>query len=450
MRDLVLLVFLAAALLSLIRYPFVGLLVWAWFSLATPQAASYWASQYPLNMYIAVLTVIAFFFHGEFWRARLSGISWLMVGFAVWLWMSQLNSIAPGISAYPFDLFFKVMIFALLCSAVVTTRLRFHALLWLFALVMGFFGAKAGAYTLATLGRGQVFGIDGTVLYDNNHMGIALATTLPVFLYLARQAVMPITRYGIWAVFGLSIIGIIGTQSRGAFIALIVFAGLMWLRSSYKVITGALAVVVAIIGVQFLPDDYTDRMSTITEADEDASFMGRVEAWETNWELAKRNPLTGAGLRVAYEQDIADTVTGHTARAAHSIYFEVLGGTGFIGLLFYLGFIGLAFLKAGQAERRYASTGEGSWRSPFGKYAQMAIITFGIGGASVSMEMWDGYLIIIALISALGRVEGNDKPAAPGRFTDRLHRPQAATARERIRARAPSVADKSVVKENQI
>jgi hypothetical protein len=34
----------------------------------------------------------------------------------------------------------------------------------------------------------------------------------------------------------------------------------------------------------------------------------------------------------------------------------------------------------------------------------MSILVFAIGGASTSMEMWDGYLIVIALVTALTKM----------------------------------------------
>ena len=69
MRDLILLAFIAASLLLAVRYPFTGVLLWAWFTLATPQAAVYWANGFSLNTVIAGLTFLTLAAHGEFWRA---------------------------------------------------------------------------------------------------------------------------------------------------------------------------------------------------------------------------------------------------------------------------------------------------------------------------------------------------------------------------------------------
>ena len=413
MRDLILLGFIAGGLGMTLRYPFVGVLLWAWFTLATPQQSAYAAASLPLNMIIAGVTFLSCFFHSEFRRIRLDIISVLLILFAGWLGISQIMSLDPDNSAQYFDRFLKILIFVFLCMMTVTTRLRFHALLWVFAIIMGFHGAKGGAYTLATLGQNLYFGIPNSILYDNNHMGIALAASLPIFLYLQGQVAHPLVKRAIQIVFGLSIIAILGTHSRGALVSLLAFGGFMWLRSSNKVVVLILVVFASVPALVFMPESWKTRMQTIENATEDASFRGRLDAWEINLKIANAHPLTGAGLRNPYEEKIARQVDQYlTPRAAHSIYFEILGGAGYIGFLLYMALLGTAFLKAAYSHSKYRFSDEGRWRSSFGYYAQVSLVVFGVGGASVSMEMWEGYLLIIALISSLRRIgpEETERP----------------------------------------
>ena len=402
MRDLILIAFIFGGLLLALRYPFTGLLLWAWFTLATPHQAAYAANTIPLNTIIAGVTFISFFLHGEFYKVRPTLLMVLMGSFAAWLWLSQLQSLDPQNSAPYFDRFIKVLIFIFLCMMVVTDKLRFHALLWLFAIVMGFYGAKGGLYTLLTFGQNIYYGLPESILYDNNHLGIALASTLPLFLYLQGQTTHPSVKWGIRLVFVLSIIAILGTHSRGAFVSLTIFAGFIWLRSQRKILLMCLGLLIATPTLVVLPENWFDRMSTIQDAENDESFMGRVDAWWINYKLAREHPLTGAGLRNPYEEDIAQQVDiFRTPRAAHSIYFEILGGAGFVGLFIYLYLLGEAFLTAWIAERKYRNANQHRWRSDFARHAQTSLAVFGVGAASVSLEMWEGYLLVIALISVL-------------------------------------------------
>ena len=404
MRDVLLLAFIAGSLLVTLRYPFIGLLLWAWFTLATPQQAAYGAKDIPLNLIIAAVVFVVFFFHQEFKKLRFDSITVLLICFSLWILVSQNQSLVPDRSMEFTDRFIKVLVFIFLISQVVTTRLRFHALLWAFILIMGFYGAKGGFYTVVKLGSGTYTGQVDTILYDNNHMGIALVASLPMMLYIAGIVKHDLVRYGIYLVIMLSVIAIIGTYSRGALISLVMFGLYLWLRAGWKqkLMLVALMAMVSVPAIQLMPDRWSNRMGTITEADEDASFMGRVDAWVINYKLANKYPLTGTGLRNPYNKDVSRQVEMYRQpRAAHSIYFEVLGGMGYIGLALYLGLIGMAWFKAVSAERKYRHAEVGSWRARFGYFAQISLFVFCAGGASASMEMWEGYLLIIALISVL-------------------------------------------------
>jgi probable O-glycosylation ligase (exosortase A-associated) len=431
MRDLLLLLVIASALLATVRYPFVGILTWAWFTLAAPQQAAYLANQLSLNMLIAAGTIGVLLVRGELWRPRMSVLTWLILAFSFWLCVSQAFSLLPAVSAVPFDRFVKIMVFIFLCALTVTDRLRFHALLWMLVLIMGFYGAKGGVFTVMVVGQTQYYGLDNTILYDNNHMGIALAATLPLLIYLAQRSAHRYVRWGCWGVLALSLVAIVGTHSRGAFVSLLVLAGLIWWRMPHKAITGALGVIIAILGVQLLPEHYTDRMETIGTATEDRSFQQRLEAWEINWLLARENPVTGAGVRVPYTDEAAATVSSYEPRAAHSIYFEVLGGTGFVGLALYVAMLGYGVLAAGRAMKVHAGDPKEEWRAHFARYGRMSLIVFCVGGASVSMEMWEGYLIVLALISSLRMMD-----PATARADAATH--AASDPRARVRSRLPA------------
>ena len=436
MRDVLLLAFIAGSLLITLRYPFIGLLLWAWFTLATPQQAAYAAKDIPLNLLIAAVVFAVFFFHQEFKKLRFDAISTLLIGFTLWLMISQLQSLEPDRSMEFTDRFIKIMVFIYLITQVVTTRLRFHALLWAFALIMGFYGAKGGLYTVIKLGSGTYTGQVDTILYDNNHMGIALATSLPMFLYLAGVVKNPLLRWGIYGIFGLSVLAILGTQSRGALVALVSFGAYIWLRSTWKtkVVSIFAVAIMAVPVAQILPEKWFDRMETIKTADEDESFMGRVDAWKISGKLALKYPVTGVGLRNSYHKDISRQVDMHRKpRASHSIYFEILGGMGFVGLAFYLALIGTGWFKAIAAERIFRTAEHGRWRARFGYYAQISLFVFCAGGASVSLEMWEGYLLIIALISVLPFIDHTPEHQRRGQALEKIRR-RIRSKQERINA----------------
>lgn len=407
MRDLIVLAFVGGMLTLAIRYPFAGLLTWAWFTIMTPHQLAFGVFGIPLNMIIAAVTIVAFLFHGEFKNLGLGAIQVFIGLFAIWMVIAQSQSLDPANSGEYVDRLLKTLLFILLCILGTTTKLRFHALLWTLVAGIGFYAFKGGLFTLATLGEFRVQGLANTVLEDNNHMGIAIATILPLILYLRNVSAAPWLKSALLVVFAVSIVAVIGTHSRGAFVALAAFAGLYWLRSKYKVSIAAGFTVLLIPTIAFMPAKWVERMSTISSASEDASFSGRVDAWEINYKLAQANPITGAGLRNPYNEAIAATVDpelAKTAKAAHSIYFEVLGGSGFIGLALYLSIFAAALLSTWSMYRRGRKGIDEPWLRDFSFYASISILIFMVGGASTSMEMWDGYLVVIALVAAAERI----------------------------------------------
>ncbi len=406
MRDALLLLVIFGGLLATLRYPFIGMILWAWFSLLTPHQMAYGAFGVPLNMVIASVTIVALLLHGEAMKFRFDAVTAWLIAVATWLFVSQANSLDPQNSAVFFDRFIKTLIFTILCAQMATTKLRIHALIWIFVLSIGFFAAKGAVFTLVTLGEYRVQGVPQTILEDNNHMGIAMATTLPMILYLRSAAAKPWMRNALTLLFLMTIFSVIGTQSRGAFVSLIAFGGFFWLKSKHKFAILGAGLLALVPAIAFMPSKWTERMATITEASEDSSFMGRVDAWIINTEFALERPLTGAGLRNPYKQELAvkvDAERAPRAKAAHSIYFEMLGGAGFVGLFFYLALLGTAYLKTVALQKVRALDGSKPWQTRFGYFAQMTLVVFCIGGASTSLEMWDGYLLVIALIAAATR-----------------------------------------------
>jgi probable O-glycosylation ligase (exosortase A-associated) len=373
----------------------------------TPHQLAYGVYGVPLNVVIAGVALIAYVASGEIARFRFDPIIFCIIALAGWIGVSQFFSLDPENSAPYTDRFLKTLLFVLVCAQMATSKLRITALVWTLVAGIGFFAAKGAIFTVMTLGEFRVQGLPDTVLADNNHFAIATATVLPFMLYLRSQVEKSWLRHALLVLFILSIFAIIGTHSRGGLIALAVFGGLFWLRSRYKVVLAAGLAAVMVPAIVFMPSKWTERMSTITAAAEDASFMGRVDAWIISSKLAVAHPVTGAGLRNSYQYDVAatvDRVRSERARAAHSIYFEMMGGTGFVGLIIYLGLLGGAFIAAWRVFARRREPDMEPWKVELARAIQMSLIVFGIGGASVSMEMWDGYLVVVACASALSLV----------------------------------------------
>ncbi len=148
-----------------------------------------------------------------------------------------------------------------------------------------------------------------------------------------------VTFYGI---FVLLILAVIGTQSRGASLALGVAMVYLVMKSRRKALAlAAVGVLVAMV-LLFAPDAYFDRMSSIKDYETEGSAQGRILAWKTAATMALDHPLTGVGaghfgVMFGFKYKPADYIGPYLN--AHSIYFVMLGEFGFPGILVLLGLI---------------------------------------------------------------------------------------------------------------
>jgi hypothetical protein len=91
---------------------------------------------------------------------------------------------------------------------------------------VGYYATKGAGFVLLGSG-GIVFGPEDSMIYDNNALSVALATSLPLLIYLYRTSAQFWVRVSCFVVAILVIITIIGTYSRGGFLALLAIGGLL-------------------------------------------------------------------------------------------------------------------------------------------------------------------------------------------------------------------------------
>jgi hypothetical protein len=89
------------------------------------------------------------------------------------------------------------------------------------------------------------------------------------------------------------------------------------------------------------------------------------------------------------------------ARAAHSIYFEILGDHGFVGLLLFLAIMGNAFVTALQIRRITAHRRDLLWARDMSDALALSCFAFTIGGAGVSLAYFETYYVVVCLLEAL-------------------------------------------------
>ncbi len=222
---------------------------------------------------------------------------------------------------------------------------------------------------------------------------------LPLMHYLQLIANNRWVRHLLSVIMLLTLAAIIGTYSRGALLALSTMGFFMWLRSSKK-LPVAVAAVVCIVGVlSFMPQHWFDRMNTINSYEEDESASGRFDAWLFAINVAK-DRVVGGGFKVNTNAELWPIYNPESpiVRAPHSIYFEVLGEHGWIGLTIFLTLGAAAFLTCSMVNKRSRDRPDLKWAADLAKMLQVSLVGYAVAGAFLNLATFDLYYHVLAII----------------------------------------------------
>jgi probable O-glycosylation ligase (exosortase A-associated) len=422
MRDYFFLLVVPFIVYTMLKRPFIGLGMWVWTAMFYPNIWVYGiASNIRYNLLFSIVAIISYAAMRDKPKVKFDGITFLVVLFLIWTVFSSLGTQALPTTTWDIWIrFAKVVLLFVFIIFILEKKLHVDFLLWAVVLSIGFYGALEALKFIASGGGHKIEGHEGHVLGDRNELACAIVMTLPICYYLVleygRQS--KILRIALLGVMALLVTAVIGTQSRGGLVALIGLSAYMFVKSDRKGLLTTLAVLLALGLSGLVSEEWISRMDTISSADEDASFMGRIVAWKLSFILAVQNPIFGAGFKSLeyfpvwtaasqdffsypffYTGDALPSVTkGH---AAHSIYFQVLGEHGFVGLAIYLGILGLAFVRAGRIAKQARKLGAPSWIPTLATMLQSSIFAFCLGGAALSFAYFELTFAIFALIVVL-------------------------------------------------
>jgi O-antigen ligase len=91
----------------------------------------------------------------------------------------------------------------------------------------------------------------------------------------------------------------------------------------------------------------------------------------------------------------------YSPKAAHSIYFQVLGDLGYVGLLLFLALLGTAFAARARVKRIYSKTGRGLWALDLSNAGCLSLVAFMAAGAGVSLAYFELVYLLIVMLSLL-------------------------------------------------
>lgn len=413
MRDIVLLVCFLFCIGLTIRYPFAGILTWAWLSFMAPHQSVYsFAQNIPFNMIISMVAVGILAVKGKLEKLPSNMVTAMAMFLAVWTSITTFVAFNVSWSYIYWSLTFKTFILLFMVMSTATNKTRIHAMIWIIVASIGFYGVKGGIFSILHGGNYKVWGPPNTIIYDNNQLALALVLTLPLVNYLRLQSKVKLIRIGLFCAMLLQTIAVAGSYSRGSTMALAVVLGLLWWSSRNKIALAILGSVAIAVGLGMMPDGFWERMHSVNDvvAGEDASFQGRVDAWFVATSYAIDHFPFGAGfygpqLPVIFNHYLPD----HEAHAAHSIYFQVLGEHGFPALLAYLAMLTAGLLNFRYVAREARTWPDWGWMVDLARMSNVGLLSFYLGAAALSMAYYDVVFTLLALSAVTRKMVDSHK-----------------------------------------
>jgi len=343
----------------------------------------------PFAQIIAIVLFASLFFSKEKMSLPEHWIIPIWVFFIIWMGITTFFAYFPDAAWIQYKKIIKIQVITFLMLLLINNMEKMRYLIWTIVISIGFYSVKGGIYTILTGGGGRVWGPPGSFIEDNNALAVAILMVIPLMVFLYQTSEKNWIRKGLLVSIVISLFTVLGSQSRGALIAIITVGLFYWKESKGKLVSGILIIFFSGVLLAFMPESWYKRMETIETYQEDGSAMGRLNAWEYAVHVANDN-FTGVGLDAWSRQTFYIYAPNpNDVHAAHSIYFSVLADHGWFGLLLFL----LIMWGAWNSLSVVIKAGRGSVAQKdiilLAKMVKVSFIAYLVGGAFLSLSYFD-------------------------------------------------------------
>ncbi len=399
MRDLLLFALIGGGCIYTLRQPWFGAILWTWVSVMNPHRQAFgFMHDAPVAMAVAVFALGAAAVTRQKRSPFVDPSVSVLAAFVVYVCIVFPFSLYVDESKEMLTKVLKIDLMIFVSIAVLIEKKHIHWFVATMVFSLVFFGVKGGIFTVLGGGSQRVWG-PGGFIGGNNEIALALITVIPFSYYLYTVAKNKWIRRVLVVSILLTAIAAIGSQSRGALLGLVAMGGFLWYRSDKKLPIGMAMIAFGIALVAFMPESWTDRMSTIRTYEQDGSAMGRINAWIMCWNLALDRPIGGGFEIYGPAEFFRYAPDPNDIHAAHSIYFQILGEQGWLGLILWLAIWVYTWRAAGWLRRVGRESEDTQWCSQLGSMCQVAIVGFGAGGAFLSLAYFDlPYNILVTVV----------------------------------------------------
>lgn len=320
--------------------PFIGVCVYYCFMIMRPHELWFYsvARGGGYSRYVALATLIGWGLRGMpkggSWKgvlAILLSLSGFVLLFRVSAWLAFDKQIADKFAS---DMV-KIFLMFFVGSCLVDSTARLKVLLFVFILSQGYLTFDINeSYFLS--GRNVLLWNDGFGSLDNNGFALSLLPGIGLALMTSFYEPRPFLR-GLALFSALSSIhAVLLSESRGAYLGVIVIGGLLFLLVPKNAKTVSLALCSLIVVALLTGESVVNEFSTIFADKLDYSAESRFALWNAGYQAMLDYPLLGVG---PHNFGVVSENYGlRRGRAPHNLIFEVGTACGFPGLFLFLSF----------------------------------------------------------------------------------------------------------------
>lgn len=431
--KLAIIVLLGAAFLFVLGFQNVWLFFvgYVWTSMLYPSGFLQGYLDYiPLTFIFGLFSLIAYIGIDKSKRPSLPLSFYLALVFCIWVTFTSSQAVLQDTAWEKWRWASLSILIAVAAPLYLRTRVQIETGLIAILSALSAHVMTAGSKTILGTGGYDRLGrliMDNSWLGETSTLALAAVITVPLAWYVARHSIIfggtsRKKRYLVFAAYSfMAVMCVIGTSARTGLLALAALV-LVGLRGMIPRILAICAMVgFAMFGQALLPSRSLHRFETLQTYQQDSSAETRVAAWRWALDYASNNPI-GGGFTIFNQSvihwSIADN-RGHTTeftqygRAAHSVYFEVLGEQGFFGLALFVLILISSALGCLRLSRRKSTNPDDVWLPRLAYALFSCIAIFSVGGAFVGIAYQPLIYCFVGLYAGLCGLARQARVSAP-------------------------------------
>ena len=381
----------------------IALYAYIWFALMRPDYLAFAPGRYNLSLGLAVVALVgAARSLGQIYRL-LSPLPILLILLHIPAIISTQYAFFTDYSFGVYKQFFRVCLMAIIIPIMVTKVSHMRLLFAVTAFSLGFMGAWYGIGG-PLRGATRMSGGIGGFMSENNTLALGMAMTMP-FIWQARAL---FKEKWIKTAFVLMCIGSVMTTvltfSRGGAMAMAAAILLLVLYSKKRFFMLALLIAALVPLALVVGPQYANRLSTITDYEEDSSAMSRFVQMEVAYKLWKQHPWFGVGIGDANYIELARPLIPYGELGAgenvivHNSFLQVLVHEGAIAFVIFVSMHVYALFYSWKAQRLLQKANREEAMYPRAMF--ISLVAYTIGSMTHPRAGFDFYYMVLMYIAA--------------------------------------------------